>query len=500
MSLGHRIQTRAGAVTPPVSFARRSPLARRVSGGRVRSCLRRGVGVAVLLLAASCSHAPRPREVGPPPVPEVSPAAARLDSLNRAIAAADSSARALEVAARTDSIGAILRADSIARVVVAQTSRADSVALVRGLTDSPGPAARDTARGPFDYMWVVRTSLLSPQSVDAVVAAAREEHVKGLLVQVIGRGDAYYRSQRLPRSEALPRDDFDPLGRLVDAAHAAGIEVHAWINCMLVWSADQRPRDPHHVVNEHPEWIARMKDGRRLSQLTPRQRRNLGLEGIFLAPAHPAVRKWIAENAQEVVRRYPVDGVHLDYIRQPAVAIGWDPTTRARFAIQSGVDPGRFDRVPVAERAHVDSLWRQFQSDQVRETVEEVRDSVRAIRPGLPMSAAVIADTVTAEKYNAQTWRDWLTRGTLDRVFVMCYAPAIQTVMEQLVGYALGRVSEDRIVPGIAVYNTPPAAAAAKIKGARALGFPALALYSYDSLAEQPGYWTRLLRLLDVSR
>jgi uncharacterized lipoprotein YddW (UPF0748 family) len=244
-----------------------------------------------------------------------------------------------------------------------------------------------------------------------------------------------------------------------------------------------------------------MKDGRRLSQLTPRQRRDLGLEGIFLAPAQPEVRRWIAGNAQEIVRRYPVDGIHLDYIRQPKIAVGWDPTTRARFAMVSGVDPDRFDRVPAGQRAHVDSLWKQFQGDQVRETVEEVRDSVRAVRPGLAMSAAVIADTVTAEKFNMQTWRDWLLRGTLDRVFVMCYAPAIQTVMEQLVGYALGpKGSEDRIVPGIAVYNTPPAAAAAKIKGARALGFPTLALYSYDSLAEQPGYWTRLLRLLDVPR
>ena len=492
MSLGHRIQARAGAVTPPVSFSGR------VRERNTRLCLRTPVTAAMLLLVAACSHAPRPESAAPPPAPSV--AAARLDSLNRAIATADSSAHALETAVPIDSIAAIARADSLAGVMAAQTAAADSLARGHALADSLSPAARDTARGPFEYMWVVRTSLLSPQSVDAVVAAAREQHVKGLLVQVIGRGDAYYRSQRLPRAEALPHDDFDPLGRLVAAAHGAGIEVHAWINCMLVWSAEQRPRDPHHVVNEHPDWIARMKDGRRLSQLTARQRRHLGLEGIFLAPAHPGVRKWIAENAQEIVRSYPVDGVHLDYIRQPVVAVGWDPTTRARFAMESGVDPGRFDRVPLRERIHVDSLWKQFQSDQVRETVEEVRDSVRAIRPGLPMSAAVIADTVTAEKFNMQTWRDWLTRGTLDRVFVMCYAPAIQTVMEQLVGYSLGRVGEDRIVPGIAVYNTPPAAAAAKIKGARALGFPALALYSYDSLAEQPGYWTRLLRLLDLSR
>jgi len=494
----HRIDTRAGAESPPVSFARRS----RVGPIRPRpAALLAAASLLLAALLASCSHAPRPRlpEAGRTPPPSESVVAARIDSLTRAIAVADSAARAAETAARIDSIAhlaALAHTDSLARLL---TARADSAArAVPTRADTTRAAAADTSRGPFDYMWVVRTSLLSPGSVDQVVAAAKQQHVRGLLVQVIGRGDSYYRSDRLPRAEALPHDDFDPLGRLLEEAHAAGLEVHAWINCMLVWSAEKPPRDPRHVVNAHPEWIARMRDGRRLSQLSPRQRHQLGIEGIFLAPAHPAVRTWIAGNAQEIVRRYPIDGVHLDYIRQPRIGVSWDPMTRARFAMQSGVDPGRFTRVPFRERGHVDSLWSEFQSDQVRATVEEVRDSVRAIRPGLAMSAAVIADTVTADKFEAQTWRDWLGRGSLDRVFVMCYAPSVQTVMEQLLGYATGRVHEDRIVPGIAVYNSAPAAAAAKIKGARALGFPALALYSYDSLAEQPGYWTRLLHLLDT--
>jgi hypothetical protein len=48
------------------------------------------------------------------------------------------------------------------------------------------------------------------------------------------------------------------------------------------------------------------------------------------------------------------------------------------------------------------------------------------------------------------------------------------------------------VVPGIAVFNTPPATAAAKIRAARTLGFPELALYSSDALERSPGYWPRL--------
>src|SRR5262249_28758693 len=143
-----------------------------------------------------------------------------------------------------------------------------------------------------DYLWVLRTALLRPSSVDSVVARAKQVGVRGLLVQVVGRGDAYYRSEILPRAEAFGRDlppDFDPLARVVERAHAEGLEVHAWMNCMLVWSADGRPRDPRHVVNAHPEWIARLRDGRPMTRLHPRERRRLAVEGVFLNPAHPAV-------------------------------------------------------------------------------------------------------------------------------------------------------------------------------------------------------------------
>jgi hypothetical protein len=74
----------------------------------------------------------------------------------------------------------------------------------------------------------------------------------------------------------------------------------------------------------------------------------------------------------------------------------------------------------------------------------------------------------------------------------MCYASPIETVMEQMAGYAQDPALRGRVVPGIAVYNCPPAAAAAKILGARDLGYVRLALYSYDSLEDQPGYWSRL--------
>jgi uncharacterized lipoprotein YddW (UPF0748 family) len=264
------------------------------------------------------------------------------------------------------------------------------------------------------------------------------------------------------------------------------------MNCMLVWSAPSRPRDPRHVLNAHPEWIARLRDGRRLSQVDARAWRKIGVEGVYLAPGHPQVRAWVASIAQEIVERYAVDGIHLDYIRQPDAKIGYDPTTRARFAMRTGVDPARFHRVPAARRAAIDSAWAAFQREQVTATVRQVRDSVSATRAAVLLSAAVIADTVRAERDNAQSWRAWVRDGVLDRVFPMCYAPEVQSVMDQLVAFGRELGIGPRTVPGIAVFNATPAAAALKIKGARTLGFPLIALYSYDSLFSDPEQWSAL--------
>lgn len=375
-----------------------------------------------------------------------------------------------------------------------QPPAGDPVAAPTG-SGSEG-AARDSARGPVEYLWVVRTSLVTREDCVRTVERARQMGVRGLLVQVVGRGDAYYRSDVLPRAEAIREPDLDPLGTLIPLAHEAGLEVHAWMNCLLVWSDSRPPRHPRHVLNAHPEWVARLASGTRLSSLGERQWRAMGIEGVFLAPANPGVRTWVARVAREIALRYAVDGIHLDYIRAPGAPTGYDPTTRARFALSSGFDPGRWHSVPAERRTAVQTAWAEFQREQITAVVREVRDSLSRVTPGLPLSAAVLADTASAWSRHSQDWGAWLRQGLIDRAYVMCYAPGVQDVLDQLALYARQIGVTDRVVPGIAVYNARPGAAAAKVQAARALGYPVLALYSYDALQREPAYWPALRELL----
>lgn len=383
-------------------------------------------------------------------------------------------------------------------------STAAIAAVPAGATARPAaarddlPLASGAATHHMDYMWVVRSTLSDRAKIAGAVEHAREMGLKGLLVQVVGRGDAYYRSDLLPPAASLRLAEFDPLEEVVTRAHAAGLEVHAWMNCMLVWSEAGWPRDRRHVLNTHPEWIARLADGRRMTSLSLRERRRLGVEGVFLAASQPGVGAWLGSIAGEIASRYDVDGIHLDYIRQPDVRLDAVPASSDSPERRAGTGL----LAPTATAQAADAAGAPGASragDPVADVVRAVRDSLQAVRPGLALSAAVFADTAAAERRLAQPWTSWVRSGLIDRAYVMCYAPAVQTVMTQLVRYALSLGTGGRVVPGIAVFNTPPAAAAAKIRAARALGFPTLALFSYDALAEKPGYWTRLRADLDAT-
>src|SRR5688572_1531537 len=96
---------------------------------------------------------------------------------------------------------------------------------------SPAPPAAEVRA-----LWVVRTSITSPRAIDEVVENARRSGINTLIVQVRGRGDAYFGGGLEPRSTALAAEaeSFDPLAYLLTRTRPAGIQVHAWLNTHLL--------------------------------------------------------------------------------------------------------------------------------------------------------------------------------------------------------------------------------------------------------------------------
>jgi len=104
-------------------------------------------------------------------------------------------------------------------------------------------------------LWVVRTTLTSPESITRMVADAKASGFNTLIVQVRGRGDAYYSGSVEPRPPSLAAaPGFDPLATTIARAHDAGLKVHAWININLVGGLDL-PASADHVLYRHPDWL-----------------------------------------------------------------------------------------------------------------------------------------------------------------------------------------------------------------------------------------------------
>lgn len=132
-------------------------------------------------------------------------------------------------------------------------------------------------------MWIdaFHAGIRSPDEVRQLVADATRIHVNTLIVQVRRRGDALYAGGIEP-----PLDDpnydpsFDALAAVITAAHAAGLQVRAWINAMPVWRDEAPPKDPRHVFNQHGPaaageacWLTGGRDGAALEGRTVRIRR-----------------------------------------------------------------------------------------------------------------------------------------------------------------------------------------------------------------------------------
>src|SRR5918992_5715906 len=76
-------------------------------------------------------------------------------------------------------------------------------------------------------LWVVRTTLTSPEKIRQLVASASDNGFNTLIVQIRGRGDAYYKSKVEPRAIELKDQPvtFDPLALTIEEAHKRGLKV-----------------------------------------------------------------------------------------------------------------------------------------------------------------------------------------------------------------------------------------------------------------------------------
>lgn len=317
------------------------------------------------------------------------------------------------------------------------------------------------------YFWVSRDALVHPDSLDRLLQRAEAAGANGLVVQVVGRGEAYYRSEILPPASFSGYDD--PLAYLIARAKPRGMEVHAWINAFLVWSSPLEPSDSSHVWHTHPEWFMSHVSGRSTRDFSGTEAEAAGIVGATLSPALPGVRAYIASIALEIAQNYQVEGIQLDYIRYPNRSFGYEPAALSMFFNETGSMP---DQAP--------DLWAAWRADQVTMTVETVRFRLNSAAPSTLLSCAVMADPATALSEYSCPWRDWLDRGLLDFVCPMAYTTRSDTALGLARSTTSGNPSD--VVYGIAVFNQSVSSALTGAIEALAEGAGGVCVYSLNSL------------------
>ncbi len=284
-----------------------------------------------------------------------------------------------------------------------------------------------------------------------------------ILPNMLWGGLAHYPSDLLPPSATLRRYG-DQLEQCCRAAKKYGIEVHVWkVNYNL-----------YGAPKEFLEKIRR--EGR--TQVDAQ-----GQPSDWLCPSHPENQKLELESMLEVARKYPVDGLHFDYIRYPDDAHCYCDGCRRRFEAQSGRPVSDWPKE--CHSGARKEEYREWRRRQITLLVAAVSHQARQIRPGLKLSAAVFGRYPDCRESVAQDWPKWVKAGYLDFVCPMDYTTSDQqfiALVRNQMKLLEGRVP---LYPGIgATANTSllsPDRVVGQIVRARGLGAAGFAIFNFDA-------------------
>jgi uncharacterized lipoprotein YddW (UPF0748 family) len=376
-----------------------------------------------------------------------------------------------------------------------------------GLADPLTKPSQESAAAEIRALWVLRTTLASPDTIAAMVRSAREHGFNTLLVQVRGRGDAYYNGGLEPRAAELQRQPagFDPLAAVLEAGHAAGLRVHAWINVNLVSSAVDLPIAQGHLIHRHPSWLMVPRDiAQDLASVPPEspayvgklarwaRAQTGGVEGLYASPAIPAAADYAESIVRDISHRYAVDGVHFDYTRYPSARFDYSRDAIAEFrttvrprltdAVRRSLD----DREKVDLFAYTDALqddWRAFRIARMTSLMTRLSGVVRTERPEALVTVAVAPDVREAYEQRLQDWGTWVQNDLVDAICPMAYSPEPERFAEQI-ATARSVAGTRAVWAGIGAYRLPASQTIQNIQTARRLGAAGVILFSYDSLID----------------
>ena len=278
-----------------------------------------------------------------------------------------------------------------------------------------GSAARDGIRGVwvssvYNIDYPTRQGMTADElksEADAILDNIASMGLNTVFFQVRPSADALYQSELFPWSRYVsgtagqaPDGGLDLLAYWVNGAHSRGLQLHAWINPYRITTdgeAEWAALPESSPAKQHPEWVVQY-DG-----------------NYYFDPGLSAVQQLVIDGAEEIVRNYEVDGIHLDDYFYPGPDFN-DATSFARYG-------GDFEDI---------GDWRR---DNVNTLIAELDTALHELNPDLSfgVSPAGIWDNQSSNPEGSETngrssYREiycdsveWIEAGTVDYICPQLY-------------------------------------------------------------------------------
>lgn len=266
-------------------------------------------------------------------------------------------------------------------------------------------------RGLFVTVLQEPQVLSSKKEILRLIDFAKKARIKILFVQIYRANKAWFPSSvadSRPYESCLKNVSQDPFALLINEAHKAGIEVHAWLNLLSL----SNNKDAKILKKFGPGILTRnLKKKKTIEDYKIDKQ-------YFLEPGDLRVRGELLALVSEILIRYPeLDGLQFDYIRYPDrnPAYGYTKMNIERFRQATGIKIIKNDNI----------TWQNWKRTQVTELLSQLASRARALRPNIKVSATGCAPYVRAYYEAFQDWPSWIKTGIVDFVTVMTYSDKV---------------------------------------------------------------------------
>lgn len=270
---------------------------------------------------------------------------------------------------------------------------------------------------PHSYAQSERSAEKQKEELRAILDRLQKANINTVLLQTRIRATTIYPSQYEPWDGCLSgfpgkSPGYDALQFAIDECHKRGMEVHAWVVTIPVG-----------------KWNS--YGCRQLRKKFPRLIKRIDQDG-YMDPEATQTGCYLAEMCREIVQRYDVDGIHLDYIRYPET---W------KFRIGKDQARGKITRI-----------------------VEKIHQAVKKEKPWVKMSCSPIGKFDDLSRYWSHGWnaytkvaqdaQAWLKDGLMDELFPMMYFRGDQFFPFAIdwKEHSYGKI----IAPGLGIYFLDP--------------------------------------------